>query len=129
MTLPAVPDDAYAVMTPLGVLGAHFPEEGPVLWTGPQAAKEWVARCLLEWTGPGGAGCTMETMGEDTLMAMNARPECMVVVMEPLTQILAPFLPLQEPSPEPAVPAIDGPRAPGEVPRWPVLEPAKLEDV
>ena len=115
-----VPDDAYAMMTPYGTLAAYFPEDGPVLWTGAQEAKEYFAAMLRSFTPPSGFGYTMETLGADDLADMQMPAGWAILVREPL-EVAQPDGDNGE--------VISPPPDPESAPKWPVLNPVKLEDV
>lgn len=129
MTHPyVVPDDACTVLTPYGALGAFFPDDGPVLWTGSAQAHEYFAGLLRTIVPPTGFGYTMETLGEDALMDMVIPPEWGVFVREPGAVVQAAIEAIRTGESADAAPVVTPPSDPENAPQWPQLNPVNLAD-
>lgn len=124
-----VPDDAYSVQTPYGQLAAFFPEDGPVLWTGAQEARDYFAALLRSFTPPCGLGYTMETLGELELSELNPPSGWLLMVREPRAKVQAEIDALRSGEAAADMESIKPPQDPESAPKWPVLNPVKLEDV
>ena len=130
MTAPfVVPDDAYTVLTPYGVLGAYFPDDGPVLWTGSACAKEYFAGLLRAIVPPTGFGYTMETLGEVALQTMLIPDSWGVSVRDPVAVVQAQIEAIRTGAASTAPPVIEPPEDPQNAPQWPQLNRVKLESL
>lgn len=124
-----VPEDAYSVLTPYGTLAAFFPDDGPVLWTGDQEARDYFAAMLRSFTPPSGFGYTMETLGEDDLVDMPVLKGWSILVREPRAVVQAEIEALRSGQVPDSIAAITPPPDPENAPKWPVLNPVKLADL
>ena len=120
----AVPDDAYSVLTPYGTLAAFFPDDGPVLWTGPDVAQEYFAQMLLNYVLPGGHGTTMGGISENTLANLSPGEEWGIEVQEPKEY----SEPLPPGTPEPELLDFECRVSSGD-PSWPTFDPQTLRDL
>lgn len=120
-----VPDDAYTVLTPYGALGAFFPDDGPVLWTGSERAKDYFAALLRAIVPPTGFGYTMESMDAQDLMGMVIPTEWGVMVREPVAMVQAAIEAIRTGEDDGAELAVVPPPDPAATPEWPQLNPVK----
>lgn len=79
----------YQVMTPLGTLFAHFPEEGPASIDGSEAAQQFLADALRHHINRDGASLTLANMQPiDLESCFDDGGAAGVFVLEPLERSL-----------------------------------------